>query len=237
MSKPPLPPPSAAATHAAVQHGLGGLRQTLALRKNLFLNIRTQVTGYVHEFDDGLVHERVEGAVEVYRWDQISTVLRSTTHHYTNSSYRNTTCTVVLNRAAGGSLGLTATFLDPSITRRSTSRSKEGYRLYQVLDAACHRVSQLQLPAALAALSRGEQLAFGDITISLAGVHTTKGFVPWASISKFEVADGSVRIKQADKFFALSRQSVGRIPNFPLFFTLAENLKLNAQTGPPHATR
>jgi hypothetical protein len=95
----------------------------------------------------------------------------------------------------------------------------------------------LQFPVASAALARGEQLAFGDITISLAGVHTAKGFVPWTSIREVRVQGGFVRIKQADKFFALSWEPVGRIPNFPLFFTLAENLRLNSRTDPPPAPR
>jgi hypothetical protein len=238
MATPPFsPPPSAAVTRAAVQYGLGRLRQTVALRKNLFLGIRTQVTGYIYEFDDGIVHERQDNTVEVYRWDQISTVLQSSTRHYTNSRYRNTSYHVVLNRAAGGSLALAGAFLDPSITRRGNSRSRETHLLYRILDAACQRVSQLQLPVALAALGRGERLAFGDITISLTGVHTAKGFVPWTSISEVQVQNGYVRIKQAKKFFALSGQSVGRIPNFPLFFTLAEKLRLSSRTDPPRTIR
>jgi hypothetical protein len=54
--------------------------------------------------------------------------------------------------------------------------------------------------------------------------------VPWAEISEVQVRNGMVRVRQADKFLALSRRPVSRIPNFMLFMTLAETLRKRGAT-------
>ena len=77
----------------------------------------------------------------------------------------------------------------------------------------------------MARLERGEKLTFGDITISLAGVHTAKGLIPWNSIKDVQARQGVITIKQAGKFFPLSSQPVAKIPNAQLFFMLADALR------------
>jgi hypothetical protein len=77
----------------------------------------------------------------------------------------------------------------------------------------------------VARLERGEKLTFGDITISLAGVHTAKGLIPWNSIKDVQARQGVITIKQAGKFFPLSSQPVAKIPNAQLFFMLADALR------------
>jgi hypothetical protein len=89
--------------------------------------------------------------------------------------------------------------------------------------------SESQLPVTLARLQRGEEVAFGDIKLSLAGVHTAKGLVPWNTIKGVQVHNGAFQIKQAGKFFAVSRLPAGEIPNVPLFTMLVNALHASQQ--------
>jgi hypothetical protein len=112
----------------------------------------------------------------------------------------------------------------------SNDHRESVQRRYAALgeDTARHAATA-QLPAAQAALARGEELTFGDITISAGGVRAgQRDPVPWTEISDLEVEHGMVRIKQAGKL--LSRRPASKIPNFVLFVTLAGTLR---QDGPP----
>jgi hypothetical protein len=51
----------------------------------------------------------------------------------------------------------------------------------QFLIRARDTASAAQLPGAIAALNRGERLAFGDLQISTAGIQAAKGFLAWPS--------------------------------------------------------
>jgi len=107
------------------------------------------------------------------------------------------------------------------------------YLLYQFLIRARDTVSAAQLPGAIAALDRGEQLAFGDLRISTTGIHAPKGFVPWASVKAVSIYQGRVSVRQEGKFFSLSSQAAEKIPNCPLFLTLGQMLTRQAASRGP----
>lgn len=198
----------------------------------------------VFEFEEGLLQQQPGSPPQTFRWDQIATVLGGSTAHYRTSSiapldrgrYRGTRFTYTISRRDGVSAKIAGFYQDPArVSARSRPAISNDHResvqrRYAALgeDTARHAATA-QLPAAQAALARGEELTFGDITISAGGVRAgQRDPVPWTEISDLEVEHGMVRIKQAGKL--LSRRPASKIPNFVLFVTLAGTLR---QDGPP----
>jgi hypothetical protein len=80
-----------------------------------------------------------------------------------------------------------------------------------------------QSEAARSTLAIGDRLTFGDIVISLRGVHTEKyGIVPWSRVVEVELREGWPYLRLVDKSVPLSARQAGRIPNFVLLTDLVE---------------
>jgi hypothetical protein len=232
--------PSPEAAQAARERGLGRLRQSFTVvGLRLFKSHSHGVQ--VFEFEEGLLRQQPGSPPETFRWDQIATVLGGSTAHYRTSSitpydrgrYRGTRFAYTISRRDGASAKITGVYRDPArVPARSRPAISKNHResiqrRYAALgeDTARH-VMAAQLPAAQAALVRGEELTFGDIAISAGGVRAgQRDPVPWTEISDMEVEHGMVRIRQAGKFLTLSRRPVSEIPNFLLFATLADTLR------------
>jgi molecular chaperone DnaK len=228
------------AAQAARERGLGRLRQSFTVAGLRLLKSHSHGV-QVFEFEQGLLRQQPGAPPETFRWDQIATVLGGSIANYRTSSitpydrgrYRGTNFTYTITRRDGVSAKITGFYQDPA---RLSARSRQAIsknhresiqRRYAALgeDTARH-IATAQLPAAQAALARGEELTFGDITISAGGVRAgQRDPVPWTEISDVEVEHGTVRIKQAGKSLPLSRRPVSEIPNFLLFATLADTLR------------
>jgi hypothetical protein len=225
-SLPPLPPP--AATGAARSSNLGMLRRAIPVSKQQAL-FRSRIIGYAFEFDHGFVWQPENAEPQTYRWDEVATVNWYASQHYVNGVYSGTQFWITLTTKNGRSLKISGSCKDPAARGgRRADPQAAGYLLFQFLTRARDTVSAMQLPGAIAALNRGEQLSFGDLQISSIGIGAPKGFVPWSSIKAVSVVQGRVSIRQEGKFFALSSKGVEQIPNCPLFLTLAQTLTRQA---------
>jgi hypothetical protein len=221
----PPPPPSSAALQAARSFGLGALRQTIPVVKHPALRFR--IIGYAHEFEYGFVWHLDEAEPVTYRWDQVATVNWSATRMYASGFYKGTEFSFTLKSSDERILKVSGFCQEPAVKRKADPQAA-SYRMYQFLTRARDAASAMLLPGAIAALSRGEQLLFGDFRIGSAGIQAPKGFVPWSSIKDVRVSNGLVSINKEGKFFPLSLKKVGQIPNFPLFLILAETLRRQA---------
>jgi hypothetical protein len=223
-----LPPPSAAATNAAESASLGVLRATIPVTRQRAL-IRTRVAGYAHEFEYGFVWQPADAGPEPYRWNQVATVNWYASKHYVNGAYTGTQYWLALASTDGRKMKLSGSCKDPAAKgARNADPNAPGYLLYQFLIRARDTVCIIQLPDAITALNRGEQLSFGDLQISGAGIQAPKGFVPWPSIKAVSIDQGRVSVRQEGKFFSLSSLPAEKIPNCPLFLNLAQMLTRKA---------
>jgi hypothetical protein len=225
-------------TQIAERHGLGRLhrahirQQTVDVKHPEHYYTQEEVTSHFYEFEHGLIYQRNEETPLAYPWKDVSRVYVTSTRNFYNGAYTGTDYSGVLVLTDGGSLRLHGKFHDPAYRRVAYASKKRTpapveYELFKILSAASTLVSQLRLPDALASLERGEALPFGDISISLAGVQTGKGLVPWNSIKDIKRGNGVIRVEQAGKFRPISHQHMGSVPNLPLFLTLVDAIRKN----------
>ena len=233
-TKTSLPPPlSPAAAGAAGSVNLGTLRNAVPVTKQQAL-IRTRIVGYAYEFDQGFVWQPDDAGPQAYRWDQVATVNWFASQHYVNGVYTGTQYWLTVTSTDGRSLKFSGSCKDPAAKGgRNADPLAAEYLLYQFLIRTRDTVSAAQLPGAIAALNRGEPLAFGDLQISTVGIQAPKGFVPWSSVKAVSIYQGRVSVRQENKFFSLSSQAAEKIPNCPLFLTLAQMLTRQAASHSP----
>lgn len=232
-SQPEQPGPDVA--QAAERHGLGSLRRVIALRKARLLG-QGEVECRFFEFAEGLIYQHSDGSIRVYRWDKVSRINVTSTRNYINGRYVTTGYVFVV--AQGKSfVQRWGHFVDPALWRggirgKKRTTGDEHYELFTLISRASHAVSLLLLPDALARVERGEELRFGDVWISRAGVRADDRLSTWDSIKEVQVRNGIVQFKAAGTVRPLARQEVGNIPNLPLLVMLV-NALTSAQPGSP----
>jgi hypothetical protein len=208
------------------------LRNAVPIVKPQVLLVRTRIAGWAYEFDNGFVYQRDDAPPQAYRWDQVATVNWYALRSYVNGAYSGTNYYLILTGTDGRNLKIGGYCKDPAAKgARNADPMAPGYLLYQFLARARDTVSSVLLPGAVAALGRGEELVFGDLRISTAGITAPKGFVPWTSIKAVSIDNGRVSVRQEGKFFSLSSLASEKIPNCPLFLTLAQMLARQAASA------
>ena len=222
-------PVTAAVERAAERGELGRLRQKFLLltRVRMFGKPREEEKCRVYEFERGLVREGGAMPLEVFRWDDIKTVLSHCTPHFQSGRYTGTTFVYRLTRRDGISFMIDGNYIDPRRMRRGALVPENQHRRWAEFGEAVTRyVAAAQLPAAESALTIGDRLSFGDIVLSLQGVHTAKyGIVPWSRISEIQAREDRVVLRTRDKVLTISARPVSRIPNFALLTALVEALR------------
>jgi hypothetical protein len=211
----------------AQQYELGQLRQSVEMLREKLKLFKSEFAGtgnWLYEFEAGLVRRRAGAAPEVFRWDQVGTVLQSSTRVYRNNWYQRTDFCYDLTRCDGALLRIDGHYLDPALSKRG-SPTFWTYRYAMLGQAAATQVAQAQLPGSLAALRSGQSLAFGDIVVSTSGIQSKSSATPWSSIREVQVSTGIVRIRKEGKFLPLSSRPVSKIPNFLLFIALTDALR------------
>ena len=221
-------PITAEAERAALRGEMGRLRQRFLLltRVRMFGAPREQERLRVYEYEHGLVRDGGGMALEVFRWDQIRTVTYSRTAQFQGGRYTGTTFGYRFTRHDGVSFLMEGSFIDPAHSRRAASSPANQHQRWAELgEAAAHRVAAAQAEAAHSVLSIGDRLSFGDIVISLRGVHTEKyGIVPWSRVVEVVIREGRPYLRLVDKSVPLSARPVSRIPNFVLLTDLVDSI-------------
>lgn len=198
-----------------------GLPITLVLAprciREVYVNQRNQnvgrrrATSELHLYDQGLVVVLNGDLVRAFRWDTV-TVLQEIVRHHRNGVHMYTTYTYTLSDANGPDMILKGGFPRPDEWGPA------------IQDA----VTRAQLPNAITALRQGRTLSFGDIQLALDTVTARGKSVPWSQIDETRVKDGQVSLKVAGKWRSLTTTPVSRIPNFLIFYAVAEELRATA---------
>jgi hypothetical protein len=221
-------PVTATVERAALRGGLGELRQKFLLltRVRVFGRAREEEKLRVYEYERGLVREGGSMALEVFRWDEVRTVTYSRTPHFQGGRYTGTTFVYRFTRRDGVSFFIDGSFIDPEHGKRAAAAPANRHRCWAELgESAARQVAGAQLEPARAALTIGDRLSFGDIVISLRGVHTVRyGIVPWTRVVRVEAREGRAYLRLVDKAVPLSDRPISRVPNFILLAELVERL-------------
>lgn len=182
----------------------------------IFLLNRSQ---RVYVFAEGLV--RTKGSTsEVVRWDQVDSMLQ----FILKITYRVFYVIPVAR----------------IVRHRYTVRQTDGTRLVfrdslRGVEALGDRISRetarYLFPKALAAYHAGEQVAFGDLTISKQGISRSGKLLPWAEYQGVEVVKGVAKIQQRGKRFNWAAVQVGKMPNLLVFLNLLESIQREQRQG------
>lgn len=169
---------------------------------------RKQAARRLHLFEHGLAEVGKSGEVSVFRWDTM-TVLQEITERYANGIYVGTTYVYALYRADGTTLKVTGFYDQPE---------RWGPALQQ-------EITRAQLPGLLAGLEQGGTLTYGELSVNLGGVATSKDSLTWPQIEKAELSQGVLVLRKAGKKLPWARMPVKKIPNLFLFLALVEQLR------------
>lgn len=110
---------------------------------------------------------------------------------------------------------------------------RDSLRGVEVLgDRVSRETARCLFPKALATYHAGEQVAFGDLTISKQGVSRSGKLLPWAEYQGVEVVQGVVKIQQRGKRFSWTSVQVRKMPNLLVFLNLLESIQREQRQGP-----
>lgn len=160
----------------------------------------------VYLFQYGLVEHDKQGALTAYRWDKISEVFQEITERYANGIKVATTYVYTVRRRDGAETKLTNAY--------------DG--IAELGPHICDAVARVRLPHVEAALSRGEEVRFGDLSLSRQGIGTKRGVVPWHEIEKVSVNNGYVSVSRAGKWLPTGSTPASKIPNLYLYLYVAD---------------
>ncbi|MDX8050810.1 DUF6585 family protein [Lentzea sp. BCCO 10_0798] len=79
-----------------------------------------------------------------------------------------------------------------------------------------------RLPPAVEAINAGRTVTFGALALSTSGITTPAGLAPWNTVRELSTSAGHVVITAAGG--KPGTYEMGEIPNFEVFWTLAQNL-------------
>ena len=169
---------------------------------------RKQAARRLHLFEHGLAEVGKSGEVSVFRWDTMA-VLQEITERYANGVYVGTTYVYTLYREDGTTLKVTDFYDQPE---------RWGPAVQQ-------EITRAQIPGLLAGLEQGGTLAYGELSVNLGGVATSKDSLTWPQIEKVELSQGVLVLRKTGKKLPWARTPVKKIPNLFLFLTLVEQLR------------
>ncbi len=170
----------------------------------------TQTARY-YIFRDGLIVEQ-PGKREVVPWREVNEVYQLLQSRSVNGIPVGTWARTTIHCMDGRKVEIS--------NRTQTAR--------QLSTIITRRVAEHKLPQALSALNNGQSLDFGPFSLRIDSL-TQKGRenapLSWREVSKVEVIQGYVFIRQAGKRMgSWARVRASRIPNYALFLTLAERM-------------
>ncbi|REK91278.1 hypothetical protein DY245_05330 [Streptomyces inhibens] len=153
----------------------------------------------------------VNGRIHVVRYDTTSVLQKSTQHpHDSAARVLRTTRTYALTDVEGERVVL--------LGRPQDSGAEEWGPAIQ------RAVTHAQLPRALAALERGERLAFGDVWLTREQVGSGTVSARWPQVRQIDITTGAIRLNTDGNWHTLM-PTTSTTPNLFLFCALVERLR------------
>lgn len=153
-------------------------------------------------------------AVQLVRYSD-TVVLQDVVHHSASGQHGRSTHRYILEDIDGAAVTLYA----------STGRRAAGLPCPDQWGPAIQRaVTAAQLPAAWAAVAAGKRLVFGEFWITKHQLGSGDDTWYWSQVHQIRVRNGVVQLKSGNSWAAVADSHDGRIPNYFVFLTLAEQL-------------
>jgi hypothetical protein len=169
----------------------------------------------VHEFRAGLVTVTKDG-INSLRWDEIAAVYQQVNQIHVNGVYGGTNHQYRLPLLAGGHVTFGGSVNDNDPDKSDTSIDELG-------EAILREIPARHLRPALDTLNSGGEVRFDKITLTLAAIVTPAATTPWPEVRDLVAGGGQIALyTQAPKPWQLK---IAEIPNFPVFWTLAQELR------------
>jgi hypothetical protein len=166
-------------------------------------------------FDRGLVIGERSAPLEVWRWADVTTMFQKILVRNEFGMWTGGTVTYTLTRTDGRTLALADFWADVE-------------KLGQHVNV---QVAGTQLPRMRSAISQGQGVQFGDVTLDGSGITGPKARVAWVDVEEVGADSAYLRVTARGKRVPVARTHITRIPNPTLFLALAKRLRDTAQQG------
>lgn len=165
--------------------------------------------------EKGLIHKDHSQAAQPFRWDQISSVVRSVKITVMYGSRQMPPPVIVkitytIHRVDGYKF-----LLDNTIS---------GFDLLHL--RVENEVKQIQLPAAIQSYTNGQTVNFGSLSLNQQGISKGNEYLPWQQIEavKYEITDSQevVMVKKQGAWLNWAKVTTSTISNLAVFLALAD---------------
>lgn len=216
----PVPPE---VTQLAEQHQLGLLIDGFVTNRKQGVWKQKDVGNRVYAYEPGLIRIYEGQPIEALRWEWFNRVEQSIVAHHTNSAYNATRFTYTLYRPDGNWSRFSGSYRDPAKARVDPYDNDVRYAMF--LRDGTASIWQRYMRASLTALSRGETLTFGEVSIDANGMHTRKGTLRWDEVSKLSYVDGHISIEKHGKLLPFVVVPIAKLSDHSHLINLAEHLR------------
>ncbi|MEV0368911.1 DUF6585 family protein [Streptomyces sp. NPDC050636] len=171
---------------------------------------RTGADARLDLYEHGLT-VAVDGRIHVVRYDTTSVLQKSTRHpHDSAARVLRTTLTYALTDVEGERVVLLGRPEDSGVAEWGPAIQRA--------------VAHAQLPRALAALGRGERLAFGEVWLTREQVGSGAVSARWPQVRQIDITKGAIRLNTDGNWHSLM-PTTSTVPNLFLFCALVERLR------------
>ena len=147
-------------------------------------------------FTDGLAY-RERGQMRVIRWDEIGWVWQRITRRYVNGVPVGTDYRYTLQRLDGEKFTL-----NPRLAKIGELGNHLQQELFRRL-----------FPQAVEAYNSGQELSFGKLSLSRAGISNGKETLPWEQVKGVKLENGQIVVSKQGKWLAWGGTPAHEVPN------------------------
>jgi hypothetical protein len=170
---------------------------------------RKRAAQRLYVYERGLVLATRPDQPDVWRWNDIHSIFQKAVVKNTLGVTTGATVRYTINRTDGAFFTLTHFWTDSE---------RLGHHVSVQVTAAL-------LPPMRRAISSGQGVQFGEITIDRNGVTSRLGSATWSEITSIEFVGGHLRMKLPGKFIPLTLTPAHKIPNLILLVALTNELR------------
>lgn len=168
----------------------------------------------VYVFSEGFALPPRDGApARAFTWDEVEAIHRFVTDNYVAGRLVITVHSYRLVLADGELVVFRGTEQPDKVS--ATDVLQLGPLLQE-------KIFERRLPPAVEAINAGRTVTFGPLALSATGITTPGGLAPWDTVRDLSTSAGQVVITAAGG--RPGSYEIGDIPNFEVFWTLAQNL-------------
>lgn len=190
----------------ALYIGVPGLA---ALAGGLLIGYRAFVErdSRINVFQNGMVRT-IAGMDKVVRWDDITAIWQSITHHKSSGITVQTTHLYTILLSNGEKLKF----------------SDDVKNVEQLGNMIQQEVVKRLLPKAAETLKSGGTVNFGKLSVSPQGLSNSRETIPWDQVQKVSINHGYITVRKQGKLLNWSHITVAATPNVFVFLSLVDQI-------------